>query len=281
MKKFFLLITSFFVFAMGSAFSASSNASNAIKSPVFVRTTIQSNIETKRLKFNVDGESVSGTLTIPKNGKDFPLVIIDSQKEEDMDGMESTFSLLASKLIKEDIASFKFDPLENDVDLSSAIQIVTDYLASLDKIDKDRIGLFGWAQGAEDVKNVIADESDIYSSILTWSKKTDNEITITRVSTMPNRFRRYFRHRRFPFGPNRVVVKYGDGRALHFDTAFSGPRVYYSSRNLTEDNADVSYFKTEVSISNNSPSVYKIYTNDLSQIKDNLDETVDWFSQTL
>ena len=278
MKKMLLILTSVLVIAMGSAFSAPSTTSTSIKSPVFVRTTVQNNIEIKKLKFNVDGESILGTLTIPKGGENYPIVIIDTQKGEEKDGMDSTFSLLSTKLAKEGIASFRFDYPTNDIDLSSAIKIVTDYLASLDEIDQGRIGLFGWAQGTEDIKSVILDGTDTYSSILTWSKNADKDIDVPRVPPVSERFRRHFR-RRFPFGPRHLAVRLADGRLIYLDTALRGPRVQYYDIDLPNENTN--YFGTEVSISTESPSVYKIYTSDLSQVKDYIDDTVDWYIQTL
>ena len=128
---------------------------------------------------------IPATVCLPKGDGPFPAVVMlhgtGSNRDEAGNGYLYAAPVLAEKY---GIATIRIDfPGNGDstadymlYTFTSAVSdaaAAADYMASLDQIDGDKIGVMGWSQGGTDALLACAWRPDIFKSIVTWAGAPD------------------------------------------------------------------------------------------------------------
>lgn len=132
-----------------------------------------------------DRYEIPATVCLPEGEGPFPAVVMlhgtGSNREEAGNGYAYAAPVLAEKY---GIATIRIDfPGNGDstadymqYTFHSAVADAKDaaaYMASLDVIDGDRIGVMGWSQGGTDALLACAWEPDTFKSLVTWAGAPD------------------------------------------------------------------------------------------------------------
>ena len=128
---------------------------------------------------------IPATVTIPKGEGLFPAVVMlhgtGSNRDEAGNGYAYAAPILAEKY---GIATIRIDFPGNGESTAdyllytfhSAVadaKFAAEYMASLDTIDGERIGIMGWSQGGTDALLACAWEPDYFKSLVTWAGAPD------------------------------------------------------------------------------------------------------------
>ncbi len=128
---------------------------------------------------------IPATVCMPAGDGPFPAVVMlhgtGSNRDEAGGGYLVAAPIMAEKY---GIATIRIDFPGNGestadymlYNFKSAVHdaaVAADYMASLDKIDGDKIGVMGWSQGGTDALLACAWRPDIFKSIVTWAGAPD------------------------------------------------------------------------------------------------------------
>lgn len=131
---------------------------------------------------------IPATVCMPAGEGPFPAVVMlhgtGSTRDEAGNGYLYAAPVLAEKY---GIASIRIDfPGNGDstadymlYNFSTAVSdaaAAAEYMASLDKIDPDKIGVMGWSQGGTDALLACAWRPDVFKSIVTWAGAPDMKL---------------------------------------------------------------------------------------------------------
>ena len=139
---------------------------------------------------SIDGGAyeIPATVCMPKGDGPFPAVVMlhgtGSTRDEAGNGYLYAAPVLAEKY---GIATIRIDFPGNgdskaDYMLYTFKSAVSDaaaaanYMASMDKIDGDKIGVMGWSQGGTDALLACAWRPDIFKSLVTWAGAPDMKL---------------------------------------------------------------------------------------------------------
>ncbi|MBQ6341600.1 MAG: alpha/beta fold hydrolase [Anaerolineaceae bacterium] len=136
---------------------------------------------------NLDGGDyeIPATVCLPTGEGPFPAVVMlhgtGSTRDEAGNGYLVAAPILAEKY---GIATIRIDfPGNGDskadymlYNFKSAVHdatVAAEYMASLDKIDGEKIGVMGWSQGGTDALLACAWRPDVFKSLVTWAGAPD------------------------------------------------------------------------------------------------------------
>lgn len=139
---------------------------------------------------NIDGDEyeIPATVCMPTGDGPFPAVVMlhgtGSTRDEAGNGYLYAAPVLAEKY---GIATIRIDfPGNGDskadymqYNFSSAVSdavAAANYMASLEKINPDAIGVMGWSQGGTDALLACARHPEIFKSIVTWAGAPDMKL---------------------------------------------------------------------------------------------------------
>ena len=147
--------------------------------PSFTETPVSLPVAASR---DVEAHDVPGVLTMPAEpAGDVPAVVLLHDLSGDKDS--AAYLLAASHLAAHGIASLRIDFMgfgdstanTRDYHYASALadaRAAADYLAGLEGIDADAIGVLGWGQGGA-VALMAAGQYDGFRSVVTWAAAPD------------------------------------------------------------------------------------------------------------
>ncbi len=123
-----------------------------------------------------DGITLSGTLTYPKNGSEFPAVVMitgsGGQDRDENIFNHKPFMVIADRLVKNGIATLRFDDRgigkskgkfsgATSEDFAKDVLAAVEYLKTRKEIDKNKIGLIGHSEGGLIAPMIAVDNNDI------------------------------------------------------------------------------------------------------------------------
>ena len=167
MKKFLVVVMAVVLFVFGAAAAQDAGYEEYVVS------------------INGGEYEIPATVCLPKGDGPFPAVVMlhgtGSTRDEAGNGYLYAAPVLAEKY---GIATIRIDfPGNGDstadymlYTFKSAVSdaaAAADYMASLDKIDGDKIGVMGWSQGGTDALLACAWRPEIFKSIVTWAGAPD------------------------------------------------------------------------------------------------------------
>ena len=153
----------------------------ALKRPQEPKEPFPYNAEDVTFKNNIDSVVLAGTLTYPKDGNNFPAVVLISgsggqNRDEELLG-HKPFLVIADYLTRNGIAVLRFDDrgiaqstgdhsIATSQDFAKDVLAAVDYLKSRDEINHSKIGLIGHSEGGLIAPMVANQSNDIAFIIL-------------------------------------------------------------------------------------------------------------------
>lgn len=168
--------------ACGTNADANTETTGAAENETITETSGASEAFTETV-VNVDGgdHQIPATVSIPNTEGKHPAVVMlhgtGSQRNEVGDGYTHAAKILAEKY---DIATIRIDFMgsgDSEADYtgytfqSAAADAVAaaNYMAGLEYIDAEKIGVMGWSQGGKDAMLSSAWNPDVFKAVVTWA----------------------------------------------------------------------------------------------------------------
>lgn len=136
----------------------------------------------------VPAHTINGILTLPADAsKDaaVPGIVMLHGTGSNMHEVNGGYDMAAAQMAKEGLATLRFDFMGigdgNEADYvnysyTSAnidAKAAADYLAKLDAVDGDKLGVMGWSQGGTNALLAAAKYPDTFKSVVTWAGALD------------------------------------------------------------------------------------------------------------
>ena len=251
---------------------------------------------------------IPATVCLPAGEGPFPAVVMlhgtGSTRDEAGNGYAYAAPVLAEKY---GIATIRIDfPGNGDstadymlYTFRSAVadaKAAADYMAALDVIDGDRIGVMGWSQGGTDALLACAWEPDTFKSIVTWAGAPDMKLDgfFSDADYEEAKANGFF-VMEFDWRENlNVSLQWCDDVANtdvlgEFAAGYTGPVLAIAG--LSDDTVDPEWSSRIAAASANEASgthfiegmdhTFNVFTGDLTALYDAIDATGAFFAETL
>lgn len=246
---------------------------------------------------------VPAIVCIPKGEGPFPAVVMLHGTGSDKNEAGGGYKLLAPALAEAGIASIRIDFVGNgdskedyiNYNYTTAVSDANtafDYIAGIDKIDPNRIGIMGWSQGGT-IAMLAAGSNRAFQSVLTWAGTYDLSSIGTEEAYEAAKMNGYYDLTFDWRSPLKLGLQwFEEMRSTDVLEVFSysdAPILAINGSNDTVVDPAMAYDIVNASRNNNSKVLiidgadhtFNIFTGDMTAFNKLIEATVDWFKTTL
>lgn len=270
--------------------------------PTVVKTPVNDYTEYP-VSIQNENHKIPAIVCLPNGKGPFPAVVMLHGTGSDKNEAGGGYKLTAPELAKAGIASIRIDFIGNgestadyiDYNLTSAVSdanAAQKYMAGLNTIDANRIGIMGWSQGGT-VAMLAAGHNRSFQSVLTWAGAPDLSIMVTKENYETAKKNGYYNLTFDWRNPLKLGLKWFDDvystDVLKVFSYSDAPVLAINgSADTTVDPSNAKKI-ADASKNKNSKSLlidgadhtFKIFTGDMKAFNELQAATVDWFSKTL
>ena len=273
---------------------------------VAVADTSVSAYSEEHVTITTDNYDIPATVTIPTGEGPFPAVVMlhgtGSNRDEAGGGYAYAAPVLAEKY---GIATIRIDfPGNGDstadymlYTFHSAVadaKAAAEYMAALDVIDGDKIGVMGWSQGGTDALLACAWEPDTFKSLVTWAGAPDLSDMLTPEAYAAAKENGYFVMEFDWRDPLNVSLDWCDDVSntdviAEFAKGYNGPVLAIHGTDDDTVKPEWSYIIVEASLNDASDTyfikgmdhTFNVFSGDLNALYEAIDATGAFFVNTL